>query len=145
MRGLLHAASLRRRLAMRPVMPLAATIVFVWVGLHRLFWLVFLARWHPNRVVFQNARDVTGHWEIWHGSGQWGGTLQGCFMIVNLLLVLYLWACLRGLPRGTFADRCQQLLVFGGGAMLLMYLQTALLRVSLLEPAYRVIRLPLTP
>jgi hypothetical protein len=145
MRGTLRCCSLQHRQARRPILPLALVLVLVWVWLQHFFWLWFLARYQPNQTVLRNATDATGYWEIWHGSGQWGGTLQGCFMIINLLLVLYLWAFLRGLPRGTFADRCQQLLAYGGSAMLLMYLQHALLKASLLEPAYRVIRLPLTP
>ena len=145
MTGGLHAYRLRRLPERRPVLPMAAVIVLVWVGVMRYFWLLVLAQFHPNKMILVNADDLTGFWMILHSPGQWGGTLQGCFSIVNLLLALYLWACLRGLPRGSFWDRSQQLLVYGGAAALLMYLQHALLRVSLVEPAWRVIRVPLTP
>lgn len=126
------------------MLPLVTVIVFVWVGVMRLFWLLVLARFHPNKMYPVNADDLTAFWLILHSPGQWGGTLQGCLAVVNVLLALYLWACLRGLPRGGFADRCQQLVAYGGAAALLLYLQLALLRVSQVEPAWRLIRLPLT-
>ena len=139
------SAVLRRCLVVRPALPLALVVVLLHVLFQRLFWLYFMALHTPNREFYANAGALTAYWEIWHGPYGWAGSLQRSFMIVNVLLALYVWACLRGLPRGGFVDRCQQLLAYGGAAMLLMYLQHALLKASLLEPSFRAIRVPLTP
>lgn len=126
----------------RPVLPVAVALVLLNVGVQRLVWLVFLARFWP--VDHVNAQAVTAFWEIWHGPGGWAGSLQRGFMVVNILLALYLWAELRALPRCSFAERSVQLLAYGGAGALLLYLQWALLRVSQIEPPFRLIRLPLT-
>jgi hypothetical protein len=134
---------LRARSAPWLVFPVSVLMTFLWIGLQRLVWLAAVARYPPHSPQWVNADRIFAFWEFWHSEVGWAGSVQRAMMIVNLLLVLFLWAQLRGRPRGSFRQRSLQLLVFGGSAGLLVYLQYFLARVSLAEPAFRVIRLDL--
>ncbi len=98
-----------------------------------------MARVPPNPAVPRNTADLTAFFETWHGAGTWAGSLGRCFMVVNLLLALHLWAELRSLPRGSFAERGRQLVAYGGAALLLVYLQHALLAAGRIEPGFRIL------
>lgn len=143
MTGALVAYSRRIRSEAWPVWPPALVATLVWVGVMRVFWLWMMLRFPPNAPLL-GVTSAIGFWEIWHGEGVGGVPVQRWVMTVNLLLMLYLWAELRGRRRVSLGARVFQLLTYGGAALLLVDLQRVFLRAALLEPAFRVIRLPMT-
>jgi hypothetical protein len=131
------------RVARRQVLPLALVLAVLFVGLNRLILLGALTRYPPGLSHPLNAASLLAFWEFWfvqHGSV---ASVQRSLMIVNVLLVVFVWVRFRALPRETFSLRLFQLATFGGIAALLAYLQYYLVCVSLVEPGFRIYKLEL--
>ena len=124
-------------------MPLGLVLAVVFVGLNRLLVLLVLARFPPNLSYPVNGPSLTAFWEFWFVHQGGFASVQRSLMVVNVLLVVFLWVQFRGLPRRSFGDRTFQIVSSGGAAALLAYLQYCLMCVSRIEPAFRLIRLEL--
>ncbi|MCP4203156.1 MAG: hypothetical protein GY769_14635 [bacterium] len=118
------------------VLPQALVLALLYVGLNRLILLAVLVRYPPNP---GHAPNVTAHlafWEFWFVQHGGLASVQKSLMLVNVLLVLLIWARFRGLPRGSSGLRLFQLVTFGGAAAVLAYQQYYLYRLTLIEPLY---------
>jgi hypothetical protein len=118
-------------------------LAVLFVGLNRLILLGALARYPPALSHGLNVASLFAFWEFWFVQHGGIASVQRSLMIVNTLLVVFVWLRFRALPRGSFSLRLFQLATFGGTAALLAYLQYYLVCVSLVEPGLRTYRLDL--
>lgn len=119
-----------------PVLPLSVVLALLYVGLYRMLLYVVVVTYYPYFERVWEDRTPYDLWEFWFGVVDGAPSIQLSTMVVNILLVLFLWVQFRGLPRGSFGQRTFQLVTFGGAAVLLAYLQIAFRVFSGIEPTY---------
>ena len=131
-----------KRTPYEPV-PIPVLLTLLWLGLQRLLWLRITVQSYPNREVIANANGLYDFWEVLLTPYTPLGSLQRSILLVNTLLVIWLWVTFRGVPRGRLAERVSTLLVFGGAAVLLAYFQFGVRSLDWIVPNYTVLRLDL--